>query len=174
MYPIRINLLSEIKKENLNKVRNFQFIKSIFELVLLLLTIVAIFLLLSQWILQNYFNALTQNVVDVSSEKIKEIKIISQINELVENTNELQKKYNEIVPILIALADESLNGIIYYSLNVKLSENKIIINGKANERQNFINFRKKLENIYFVKTVFSPLSDLTKQDNIDFSITLEL
>ncbi|MFA5211485.1 MAG: hypothetical protein WC414_03190 [Patescibacteria group bacterium] len=174
MFPIRINLLSPEKKKNLEKIRNFQFIKSIFELFLLLLSIIAIFLLLSQWILQNYFNSLTSNVVDISNEKTKEIMLISQINQLVKNTSDLQKNYHEVSPFLIKIAEKTPAGIKFYSLNLKFSENKIIINGNAADRKIFIEFKENLEKLDFVKTAFSPLSDLAKQSDIDFSLTLEI
>lgn len=174
MFPSRINLLAPDKKDNLIKIRNFQFVKSIFEVILLLISILAIFLLLSQWILQNYFNILTTNVVDISGEKTKEIRLISQINGLVKETNNLQKKYNSFVPILLEISEKTPSGIKFNSLNIKLSDKKIIINGNAETRKEFIDFKNNLELVSFVKTAFSPLSDLAKQTNIDFNITLEL
>lgn len=174
MFPSRINLLSPEKKENLRKIRNFQFLKSIFEVILLLLSIIAIFLLLSQWILQNYFNILTANVVDISGEKTKEIRVISQINSLIKDTNNLQKKYNSVVPVVLEIVEKTPSGIKYNSINIRFSDKKIILNGNAATRKDFIDLKNNLENISFVKTAFSPLSDLAKQVNIDFNITLEM
>ncbi|PLX26598.1 hypothetical protein C0581_04160 [Candidatus Parcubacteria bacterium] len=174
MYPIRLNLLSPSKKAHLKRMSHFQFIKSIFEILLITTSVLAMILLGSQTVLQTYFAELTENVVAVNNEHVEETREILRINKLLEEVQQVQKGYIAWTPLVAEIASSTPHGVTLSNFNIDMSSKKMTLSGYAETRDIFLQFQDELRGISFVSSINSPLSDLTKPEDIAFNITASL
>ncbi|HAT04042.1 MAG TPA: hypothetical protein DCS29_04715 [Candidatus Magasanikbacteria bacterium] len=174
MYPTRLNLLSPNKKSHLKRMSHFQFTKSIFEILLITASVLAMILLGSQMVLQNYFATLTENIVSINNEHREEIREILRINKLLDETHTIQKNFIAWTPYIVTLSSSLPDGVILNSLSFDKKEKKIVITGQADTRETFLQLQEKLATVPFLSNVKLPVSDLTKRENIGFNISANL
>ena len=174
MYPLRINLITEEKKNRLIRTAQLKFIQNILQVLLLSVSLVAIILLVSENLLQKYFTNIAENSVNVSSRYTSQSNEISTINKLTKRVTDVQAQYHEITPIIMAMASSTPEGINLNSLNISYAKKTISFSGMADTRQIFLNFQEMLENNPLLSNVESPVSDLTKKENIAFNISAKL
>ena len=63
-----------------------------------------------------------------------------------------------------------MSGIILTGLDVEKTATKITLQGRANNRQNLLDYKKNLEESGLVSNLEIPVSVLTAKENIDFEI----
>jgi len=153
---------------------HFQFIKGVFEILLITASVLAMILLGSQTVLQTYFAELTENVVAVNSEHIEEIREILRVNKLLDQTQNVQKGYIAWTPLIEEVASSTPQGVTLSSFTIDKIGQKMTLSGYAQTRDIFLQFQNELRGISFVSDINSPLSDLTKPENIAFNITATL
>ncbi len=174
MFPLRLNLLSPQKKKHLSKMTRFQFIKGLLEILLIVASLIAIILLGSQFVLQNYFSALTENIVSVNSEHAEEIREIRKVNHLVQQTNDIQKQYKTWTPLINALLADTTTGITIDNVMIDQSTKTVTFVGSAATREIFLEYQQALEQHEYLANIVSPISGLTQKENIPFSISATL
>lgn len=174
MFPIRLNLLSPRKKKHLSKMTRFQFVKGLLEILLIVASVIAIVLLGSQYVLQNYFSALTENIVSVNSGHAEEIRDIRQVNHLLQQTSDIQKQYKQWTPLVHALTHNTTNGITLDTVNIDQSTKTVTFIGTARTREIFLDYQQTLEENSYLADIISPISGLTQKENIPFSISATL
>ena len=174
MYPLRINLLTEDKKDRLVHMAQFKFIQNILQVIFLAISFVAISLLFSEVLLQNYYSAIAQNTINISSKYTSKSREIADINKLIKRVNTAQQKYYKITPTIMDMASSEPEGITLNSLNISYSKKTVALSGTASTREAFLNFQEILNNNPLFVHVESPVSDLTKKENISFNISANL
>ena len=174
MFPIRLNLLSPRKKKHLSKMTRFQFVKGLLEILLIVASIIGIILLGSQYVLQNYFSALTENIVSVNSGHSEEIREIRQVNHLMQQTNDTQKQYKQWTPLIHALTENTTKGITLDTINIEQVAKTITFMGAAKTREIFLDYQQSLEDNVHLADIISPISGLTQKEDISFSISATL
>jgi Tfp pilus assembly protein PilN len=174
MYPLRLNLLTQEKKEKVFHTAQFKFVQNIFQFILIGISVAAIALLLSEQLLQRYFTNIAQNTVAIGNKYSESTKEITTINNLTKRVSEVQKKYHEITPIILSLTNTIPEGIVLNSLNIDYENRIIKFSGIADTRDNFLNFQNKLNENNNLSDIESPVSDLTKKENISFNINAKI
>ena len=174
MYPLRLNLLNKKKQEKNLHTAQFKFVQSLFQMILIGISIAAMTLLFSQNLLEKYFTNIAQNTVVVSSNYTSATKEITDINNLTKQVLDIQTKYHIVTPTIISLASSTPPGIILTSLNIDYKNKTIKFSGTAETRQNFLDFQEALDKNEDLTNVNSPVSDLTKKENITFNIDAKI
>ena len=171
MIPHRLNLLSPKKRNHLNRMINFQFLKNILELCLIFISLIGIALLGGQLVLQEYFNDITSQIVSVNNKYGDTNMAIKQINLTLAKTENIQKEYTKWTPLIIELFNAVPEGVNLSSVNLN-KQNKIVnLVGSALTRNDLLLFKENLEKINWLSNIDIPPSQLIEKDNIQFSLS---
>jgi len=65
-------------------------------------------------------------------------------------------------------------GINLTNLSYQTAQNKVVLNGQAKTREQFLNFKENLEKSQVFLEVESPLSNLINKENIDFNFNFKI
>jgi len=174
MIPCRLSLLSPEKRQNLNSMVYFQFLKSILEILLIVISITGIILLGAQSVLEDYFSKLTSTIVFTQNQFAKTNSEIKNINETIKEVGKIQKEYEPINKIIklftTALPNELILNTVSYNQNTKI----LSLTGTALTRDSLLNFKEQLKSYPEVVSSDLPASQLTKKDMVPFSLNLKL
>jgi len=175
---IKLNLLPPKEKEKLE-------LDNLNQLIFFLAIRIAIFLLIFTLLLITTYYCLSillkeqKRLIEINKNDIK-IQQLVKIEENIKNVNQqlgkIHLKQKELVvwtPILEELAKITHSGVYLSNFSYNLSINKINLSGWAESRDKLINFKNSLEESAFFVNLESPLSNLIKQNDINFSFTLE-
>lgn len=120
-----------------------------------------------------------KRLIEINENDIK-IQQLVKIEEKIENVNQqlakINLKQNELVvwtPILEELAKITPSGVYLLNFSYRLSVNKINLSGWAENRDKLIRFKDLLEESSLFINLESPLSNLIKQNDINFNFTFE-
>jgi len=171
MYPTRLNLLSPEKRNRLQKMIYVQFIKNVFISVVFVFCLSGITLLGGQWVLQEYFNAVSNNILSANSQQAEKNKKINEVNSIITNIGALQEVNTLWHPTIIRLINSIPAGITLDSISLNSSAKTFIISGVARAREDLLTMQINLSTLDFVENIDIPLSQLTKKENFSFSIT---
>lgn len=171
MYPTRINLLSPEKRKYLRRMIYIQFTKNTLISIVFVFCLSGITLLGGQWVLQEYFNDVSSNLIATNSRHGEKNKKIKEINNILIQTDAVQQTHTDWSPIVVNLSNAIPEGIILENLSFNSATHIISINGKAGTRENLLQMQTNLNNLDFIKNVDIPLSQLTEKINITFSIS---
>lgn len=175
MYPLRNNLLSPRKKALIKRMTHIQFVKSLLEILLIFVSIIGIVLLGAQYVLEDYFSQLTSNTVSINNEHAEEIRDIMRINQLISNTQTIQKDYTLWSPIVHdMLKATTYEGVTLSTLTFDKTHKTLTVIGSAQTRELFLAFEKQLSETPALSNIATPISSLTQKENIPFSITATL
>jgi|GEM_PF-5477395 len=75
-------------------------------------------------------------------------------------------------PLMLSTIDHAApGGVTFRSLNLSLASHQLTLNGHADTRDTLISFQQALSALPSLSKVNSPITNLLKHDNIDFSMT---
>lgn len=174
MYPTRLNLLSSEKKKNLDKLITAQFVKSILELFLVVICFCAVFILISQNIMEIFYRGLSNNSSLVNSYYSSTNDKIKRINAVLKDANDIQSEY-VVWTTLIAELTATLPPEVTLSSLAMNKAGQFSFSGVAKTRDSLIAWQKNLENLncsgacHLAMPI--PSSQLTKKDDINFNLT---
>ncbi len=169
---ITLNLISPQKKQELRLTQVYLAIKNLIILILFLATIIAIILLITKVILQNYFNevvsdtTLTTKYANIFSEDIK------KFNQQIKLVDKIQQKYIPWPNFFINFTKLMPDDIGIDSLTI--NENKILITGLAKTRAKLLELEDNLKKSDLFLEVTVPLENLLRKENISFNIKADL
>lgn len=166
--------MSKEKKDNLQKIIYFQFIKSILEIFLIILSIAGIILLGGQTILQNYLDDLDKNISSIKQSHEKTNQEILQINNTLLQSEKIQKEYYSYYTIITKIGSATPSGINLNQLKINIDEKILTISGKSIDRNNLLNLKNNLEKIEEINNIEIPISQLTQEKDFDFSLQIPL
>jgi len=171
MYPLRLNLLTEEKKI---RTAQFKFVQTIFQTILLTISLTAMALLASENLLQKYFTSIAQSTLVVSNKYASAAKEIENVNKLTKKVNDIQSKYHEVIPIVLSLSTSVPQGVQLNSLEIDYLNKTIRFSGISDTRQNFLDFQELLKKNEMITDLEAPVSDLTKKENIVFNLSVNI
>ncbi|MFH1947504.1 MAG: hypothetical protein ABIJ23_05120 [Candidatus Magasanikbacteria bacterium] len=169
MIPSRLNLLSPEKRRHLSSLSNFQFIKNILELLLIIICLGGMVLLGGQYILQNYLDELTASLLTMQNQHVGTNRQIKEINSILLKTEKIQKEYHPITPLIPEIVSAIPADITLQSLTFSIDSSSILFNGHSTNRDTLLLFQKQLEEVGWINLVEIPISQLTEKENVDFS-----
>lgn len=174
MYPLRLNLMDDNKKKRIVKAIQFEFIENILQILLISISFTAMVLLLGKYLITNYFSEIASSNISTNFSYNNDLKDIGSINKTLKEINNLQKEYLEVTPLMLYLSSTTPEGITFNTININYKTKSITMSGKANTRDNFLQFQDILKNSEYINEPTFPISDLTKKENIVFNITASL
>ncbi len=175
------NVLPDIlKQEIIHEYRSRRFL--IIVLFVLSLQIFALVLLFPSWITSLYREKKSAVALEAMNQSLL-AKNVSSVGDLIQVTNKKLRvltttlEYPKIVPLLQSISDNKIpaihiNRISDSSENSAASE--IILSGVAETRDDLVKFIKNLNTIQSIASVTSPIGNLAKNKNIDFTIQIIL
>lgn len=162
-----LNLLPEKEKTSLRREMIFQLIIVSLLIGILGLAAIGAQLFFAKRILQDNLSAY-QVSLDENKELIEKIK---KINIELIIIDEIQKDYLALSPILTSLAQITPNNTQINSFTFNKNVNHFLIRGWAEKRADLLKFENNLKNSDFFTEIESPLSNLLKQENINFEFS---
>ena len=164
-----LNLLPKtIKKQIILKIRYIQITDNAI-LLSLVITFIAISLFSAQLILNNKTRKL--KIIDNTSTESQKI---AQINKSISSVITVQKNYVKWSSLLKQFFELIPPGVKMQTINFD-NQNKIIkLNGHAENRDDFLQLKKALEDSSLIKKVESPISNLLHQTDFNFTLTAKL
>ena len=173
MIPHRLNLLPPDKKKRLKKMINFQFLKNIAGIFLIILSVMGIFLLGGQWVLEDYYAKLTENILSLSEKHSNTNNVIKEINNTLIKVEKIQKEYLNWTPKILEVSTLIPNDIEINKININ-QKNELTITGWANNRQSLLTLQKTLGEITWLGEFNIPPAQLTEKENINFSFVIPI
>lgn len=169
-----INLLPDHKKNKLEKLINYIFIKELLELILLICVFLAILFLLSTIAVQDQFNNLTQSALLINKDFSSQNQEIKNTNIAIKKLNLASANFNTIGDKLVNFIQTVPNDIIISSLEIDRQNGTFIISGVAKTRDTLLTYQDNLKKIEWLKNVVAPTSQLFEKENISFEIHADL
>ena len=88
---------------------------------------------------------------------------------------DFQKDYIPWSRLLVSLSSHAPEGVVFKSLQASHQEKSMLtITGRAAKRDNFILLKNNLDSDELFTSVSSPIGNLLEQENIDFTLHLNL
>lgn len=171
---ITINLIPSKQKAELRLFSFYIVLKKTILLILFSIIVIAIVLLATKIILQDYFTTMISessqsiSISKLTSPKIKEFK-----NELIK-IGEIQKNYYAWTKFFIKFNDLVDNGITIEQLMIS-RDGELKIACAAKKRDDLLNFKNNLDKSEMFTNKFEiPLEVLLDKENIKFSFNLKV
>jgi Tfp pilus assembly protein PilN len=174
MFPTRLNLLPPDNQKYLQKMVFTEFIKSTLETILLLLTLTGMAILGGEWVLQGYFNDLTETIVTVSNENSEANNEIRNINMLIEQVMEIQQQYTLWTPFFVDLSSSVPDGVVLSNISIDIKNQLFSLSGTAKKRRDLLDLQHQLELLPYIASLSIPPSQLTKKEDISIHLTATL
>lgn len=175
---ITINLLSPKKKLILERQRIYLIIKNIVAIILIFASSASIILTIAKTILEKNFKEITNqvNLIAKDSQSLNQnIKIFNNNLELIDK---IQKEFLPYSQILTELNQIIPPGIVIDSLNLEKNKSTngllIKIKGRAELRENFLEFKNKLEAKSQFSQIEYPIANLLEKENVNFELSFNL
>jgi Tfp pilus assembly protein PilN len=167
-YMIVLNLIPTNKKRELYLTQIYLVTKYLIILILLLANTVAIILLLTKLILQNYFAEVVNQTTLTTQYANTFNRDLKGFNQKLFTVEKIQKEYISWLDFIINFSQLIPKDIGLY--NLTLNENKILINGFAKTRDQLLALEGNLKKSEIFSEVIVPLENLLKKENIDFTL----
>lgn len=174
MLPTRLNLLLPTKRKYLERMVYIQFGKNVLETFLITLSLVGIVLLGGQWLLQEHFNTLAQNITAISSQHTTTNQTIANINQTIKQIDAIEQEYILWTPLLASFLNILPSSVTLTSLDVDMTGKSITFVGHVTSREELLNLEQQLESHELINTAVIPISQLTQKNDIPFSIIATL
>ncbi len=173
------NLLSPEELQRVKYIKIFYLIKIAALNIFSTLLIISIVFIFSYLMLENNNNSLQNQIKSEST--ILEGGIIKSTEDAIKTLNnqlnkstKIQANYIKWTTPLQSFSSIVPDGIIINSLQFNTTQKTILITGVASLRSDLLLFESNLEQYDLVKDISSPLSNLTKKEDINFSISGKL
>lgn len=167
-------MLSKGKQHFIRRMLYVQFTKSVLQTLIFLISVLGIFLLGGQWILQEHFNQLAQSTTQSS---YKYTGANSQIQELNSRIIDTERMFTEYIPYSresIAFFNAIPPGITLTNVVLDFRQTSIPITGVADSRDALIALEDSLLNLPYVEAAEIPLSLLLSEEEVNFSLKIDL
>lgn len=174
MLPTRLNLLPPDKQSYLQRMVFMQFVKHTLETVLIVLCLVGIALLAGQWVLQGYFNDLTENTIAINDAQGESALEIKRINAALREAHAIQETHTLWTPVMVELGNSIPQGVTLSAVSIDVANNTLRIDGRAELRRHLFALEQSLEALPSISSIRIPHALLNEQENISFSLSIEL
>ncbi|MFA5359413.1 MAG: hypothetical protein WC349_00425 [Patescibacteria group bacterium] len=171
---LTLNLISEELKKQIKLRHLYLFIKKV-NLALIIITIfIAIILLIAKAILQVNFNNIVEQTTLVTKNNQGYNNKIKEINSKINFVEKIQGGFVPSSNLLKTIADVTSKNINLYYLKINFLEQTIKIKGRANLRENLLDFKQKMEATTIFRDIDFPIKNILEKENIDFEINAKI
>jgi len=166
---INLNLIGSKKKNEIKK--NSRYIEIINNLAILTMVIALSSLLL--FVSSKYMDYKIQSIENINSITGVDAEIV-KINEDLSEIEKIQSNYIKWSRVLVNLLSLIPEGNTINKLKLDKINNKMHLSGNSQKRDNFLELKSNLENSDMLSNIESPISNLLRRENIDFSLSADL
>ncbi|MFH1187252.1 MAG: hypothetical protein V1688_00130 [bacterium] len=177
---ITLNLISPDYKKTIKIKKLLNDIENLFLYVMFIAIMAAIILLIARKILEDNFVEAAERTSLIAMNQA-ENKKNAQINKKIKLARQIQKDYIPWSRLIIIFSKLIPDNVKIDSFNVIPNGNKdeweINLSGAAANRDDFLNFKKKLleaKDLFDEKEIEIPMVNLLKKEKIDFDIKLKI
>lgn len=171
---ISLNLLSPDNKKNTEEQILYMSIKNLLGALLIFAVFSAIILLTAKLILANNFQTIIEQTTLIVKEYGGVNQKIRETNEKIRTIGNTQKKFIAWSSVL-----EKITNLVPQNINVSVmilsrSDEKIILKGTAQTRNDLLLLKSNLENSEVFSSVKIPFSNLLTREDIAFEFDLKI
>lgn len=170
MFPVRINVLSYSKKAHLRRLTLFTYLKSAFTVVFSLISILAALLLVAENYFINYRAALTYRVPLVTISYHEDITQIEEASAQLKKIDRVQKNFILWSPRIDEILTAIPPGIQIQSMILDHDSKLLSLAGIAQTREALALCEKNLKSLPSLDSVKIPLGELTRKEDIPFTV----
>jgi hypothetical protein len=171
---LTLNLISEELKKQIKLRHLYLFIKKV-NLALIVITIfIAIILSVAKAILQVNFNNIVEQTTLVTRNNQGYNNKIKEINSKINFVEKIQSAFVPSSNLLKTIAGVTSKNINLYYLKINFLEQTIKIKGKADLRENLLDFKQKMEATTIFRDIDFPIKNILEKENIDFEINAKI
>lgn len=174
MLPTRLNVLPPDKQKNLQHMIRNEFIRSTLALTIVVCAVIAIGLVGGRYVLENYFGTLGDTITAVTVSTQDKNSAIDQANSRILTADRVLKTYTYWPATLIELTNALPSGVVLSRITIDSSTKAATITGSATTRAELLALGEQLRAIDWISTVDIPISQLTEQTDISFTIRITL
>lgn len=174
-----INLLPIQKKEELDSIKKIKILSILgFLLLISMVFLVVLFFSIEIYLTSENQNQkfLVDNAISLSSDpKHKELENkITESNDIIKKLDDFYKKQIEVSDAIEKITNIMPDNVSLVSISYNEKNFEISLHGKAKTRDDFLAFKKMLEEQPEIKNLNSPISNILKSVDVEFSLTFSL
>lgn len=171
---ITLNLLPDALKEDLKSKHTHLIFVNASVVLFVVLTAVTIFILLGRMVLQNQFvnTVMETTLVNKRSSPIAED--VEKINNTIKTVADIQQDFVPWSNLIIDLSQLVPPDVNLRQVSIIQKNNTLKLSGYAATRSAFLEFKDNLTESPIFTTVDSPISNLLKQEDIQFTLDIIL
>jgi len=165
---LRLNLVSEKLKKEIELRHIYDMIKRIIIIFLIFTIFISIILSVANYTLETYFDSIIKTEKNFLNGRYNEE--VGLINKKINAVEEIQDSHFSpyfIIQNVLSYSNESIN---IKTIKIAVDEEKMYISGLADTRDNLIVFKTNLESFDFFAEISMPTVNIFKKDDISFNI----
>ena len=166
---IKLNLLGDKRKHEIKKNAKLIYLINNLSFLTVALAVSGILLLSGQ----QYLKRTAQDLEEVTTYTSLD-KDIAEANRTINQLESIQKDYIKWSRVLFDFVQNIPIGNRINRVNFNKNNQKIVLNGFAERRENFLKLEEALEKMEYASDITSPISNLLKQSDISFSLEAKL
>ncbi|MBP9732374.1 MAG: hypothetical protein KBD29_02875 [Candidatus Magasanikbacteria bacterium] len=174
MFPVRINVLSDSKKNHLKRLALFTYLKSSFALVFSLIAVLAAVLLVTESFFIDYRAALTYGVLSGRRSYLIDTQRIAATNSQLKKIEQTQSTFTLWSPRLHTILAALPPGIEVSSIILDGETHTFSLAGVASSREVLGLCETAMKALPILESVQIPLGELTRKEDIPFTIQATL
>ncbi len=172
MYPTRLNVISPQKQRHIRRMLMLGFMQNVVAIMFIVCAIFSIFTIFAQVFLQSYFADVTLQSLRTQNPTKQINERVVAVNNTLQTAHAIQAGYNHWSPLVVLIANTIPDTIAIQKIRFVHSSNLLELVGTAPSRESLLGLKNSLESLDEIERVTVPLSDLTKQDEIHFSLSI--
>lgn len=174
MIDIKINLLSPEKKNRLDQLVRYIFIRKLLEIIFIAACLVAIVLMYGWYTIQIQYNAMAESSTLINREFSGYNQEIRRLNNTLRQFKNAGADYLPLTEKILEITNSLPDGIKISSLQINRQTGKFLLTGTAKNRDGLIKYQTAIEKITWLVNVETPTSQLFQKDNVNFEIRANL
>lgn len=171
MFVLRLNLLPTRKKDRINDLVKFLFLKHLAEIVLFFLCLAGSTFLLGLYILEDNFNNLASNLVAVNQENLQATREATKINERISQIHSAQEEFVPWSQIFKDVTETTNKRVRWERWQFNQKEGTAALTGIGQDRDAVLILEEDLKKLSWVAKVSIPLADLVAIHDKPFTVT---
>lgn len=174
MLPTRLNVLPPDKQKTLQRMIRNEFIRCMLAVTIIVSAIIGMALIGGRIVLEGYFGDLADTINAVNIDTKDQNSNIEQSNTRIAIASRVLSDFHYWPDTLVTLTESVPEGIVLSRLTIDGAADTATLTGTADTRQQLLAFGESLRTIPWIDRVDIPISQLTTQENITFTIRTTL
>lgn len=171
---LMLNLLSEDDRKRIKSDILLYVVRDILFIILFMTLIVAILFIVSKRALDANYRDIVYAAKRAETEQSLFQQRVKELSTKSESLIRIQSTWQPISPFIASLSDGIRKPSTLSSAAIDIQKRTIEIIGHANTRTDVLTIQKSFEQLPFVASVDSPLTNILQSSDIDFQFTLHL